>query len=365
MKYCNEEEFINNICIKDNNITKIQWLNNIIKFGEENCRFSQMAKFSSGEMIGYCTSFSNRYFYGLNKDGRFLFVKDSKETPYNSLSLDDNSSQNSQDIHGEIFVVKMEENGKQYILNFGRFDKYMELYDFEINKIYDKNMYYIYPLKSIRSSFFYLKEINSFVLAVILVEYTEHSSNSYLYICKYNLAKKESFTESDKLMGACSEKISAFGNMVSCYQANSKYIICFYISSLNDKQYKIIVINDITKTDDIRIVGTPISFNTKLMDENIFFKVIHYEAETGYYFYFDKKDGVGPYPIILIKHRNKDNEVEDFDKYDKNIIQLKLYNYDTSLYSNDFITLSKEIVCYSSISTNKEILYIITLNVFE
>ena len=74
MKYCQKEEFINNTCVKDNNIIKNQWLNNIIKFGVENCRYSKIAKFSTGEMI-VISNYKSPYFYGLNKDGRFFLQK--------------------------------------------------------------------------------------------------------------------------------------------------------------------------------------------------------------------------------------------------------------------------------------------------
>ena len=82
-----------------------------------------------------------------------------------------------------------------------------------------------------------------------------------------------------QIVQKCSDTINVSGNMVSCFQVGSKNIICFYIHSLNPKQYKIIIYNEyLVKSGD----GTDIYPN--LMDENIFFKGIHYEAETGFFF---------------------------------------------------------------------------------
>ena len=115
MQYCEEEDFINNICVKDNNITKIQWINNIIEFGDENCRFTKIATFSTGEMVVFSGS-SNPYFYGLNEDGRFLFNEGGKETPYNQLSIGINIPNIGSLIqydNGEIFVAKLGENEQE------------------------------------------------------------------------------------------------------------------------------------------------------------------------------------------------------------------------------------------------------------
>ena len=49
----------------------------------------------------------------------------------------------------------------------------------------------------------------------------------------------------------------------------------------------------------------------------IFFKAIHFGGEDGFFFYFDYINEIGPYPIILVKHRKEDNIIEDFDKFNK------------------------------------------------
>ena len=365
IQYCKEEDFINEICIKDNDIIKTQWLNNIIDFGVEKCRYIKIGTFSTGEMIVF-SGYKSPYFYGLNKDGRFLFNEDGKETPYNNkLSLDLPSQMASliSYKYGELFIVKIGQDEKEYLLNFGYKDLFTELYDFDNkNIIYKqtKNVFNSKILYSIRSSIYNLKESDNFLFAGIFnLKDESNTYKNYLILFTLNLPQKESLSRDTQLVKGNSENIEAFGNMVSCFQGGSKHIMCFFIYSLDDKQYKIIIYDE-----NLGKVGEDFIIPTNLMEENIFFKVVHFEGETGFYFYFDLIDNKGPYPIILIKHRIKENKIEDFEEFNNNKIQLKLYNYDTDLCFNDFIKLSDEFVCFSSVSTDKEILYIITLNIF-
>ena len=54
MKFCEKEEFEQNICIKDNEIIRLQWLSNIIKFKTKNCRNPKIVKYQNGN-IGILT----------------------------------------------------------------------------------------------------------------------------------------------------------------------------------------------------------------------------------------------------------------------------------------------------------------------
>ena len=251
MQYCEEEDFINNIFIKDNNITKIQWINNIIEFGDENCRFTKIATFSTGEMVVFSGS-SNPYFYGLNEDGRFLFNEDGKETPYNQLSIGidfnfpniPNMGSLIQYDNGEIFVAKLGENEQEYILNFGYKGKFTELYDFENKKIHYKQTSSIFnnkEMKNIRGSIFNLKKSNYFLFSGIFSVSTGFNNyKTCLILYKLYLYNKQSLSGTESIIKEYSENIDAYGNMVSCFQGGSKHIFCFYMHSKSPKQYKII-----------------------------------------------------------------------------------------------------------------------------
>ena len=123
MKYCTEEEFSQNICIKDNHIIKTQWLNNIREFGEENCRITKIFKYSNEDMVAFCVIDPGiskvPSFYGIKNNGRPLFIQDEKETPY--INFEDNDDISYYDIQyqeGEVFMAKMSDNGEEYPIFF-------------------------------------------------------------------------------------------------------------------------------------------------------------------------------------------------------------------------------------------------------
>ncbi len=220
MKYCTEEEFSTEKCIKDNNIIKTQWLNNIIKLGDKKTRFSKIAKYSNGDIVAIAKNedYPNSYFYGLKENGRPLFFRDGKESPYNKLN---NTSSNNnpypynnnmniwkvynyykQSEEGEILAVKIGTDNEEYIINFQRLDCNYELYDFDNNNIYNaqsflifrisdppQTMNYInYKIGSIRGSLFNLKDSQNFIYAGIFRKYnynynynTNNNNNEFNY----------------------------------------------------------------------------------------------------------------------------------------------------------------------------------------
>jgi hypothetical protein len=54
--------------------------------------------------------------------------------------------------------------------------------------------------------------------------------------------------------------------MVSCFQTEKKTIVCFYISSLDNKEYKIITFNDYLDKKEEEL-----TISVSYIDEKIFF----------------------------------------------------------------------------------------------
>ena len=377
--FCTEEQFNNNICVKDNKIIKDQWLNNIIKFGKQNCRFTSIAKYLNTSMIVFSAinpgdSFSP-FFYGLKNNGRPLFNKEEKETPFNFINITIQGHANSESTisaieyeEGEIFITKMLNNDEQYILYFGKENLFTELYDFENENIIFKLSETLFSdkIKSSRGSIFNLKESDNFLYAgIFLKESTSmfpnpisSTSNTYLILYSLSLTQKDSLRDSNSnIIKKNSERIQAYGNMISCFQVDSKHIICFYIASLNEKKYKIINYDDnLSKKNFDKII------TSNIINKNIFFKCIHYEKDIGVFIYYKNIDNKGPYPIISFIER----KIDKFDPLEHlSEIELKNYVFNTSLYLNDFIKLSDNIMCLTSVSEEKDILYIVTLSVFD
>ena len=362
MKFCTEEDFKNSICIKDNDIIRTQWLNNIISFGDENCRFTKIAKYSNGDIVAISQIKSGNsyaaYFYGIKENGRPLFIKNGKETPYNPLN---NYIISQYDIfeydESEVLVVKNETNGKEYILIFGKLSNFTELYNFGNNNIdSEQSVYYILPyfssdniISNVRGSLFYLKNSKYFLYGGT---FTKNYNNFF------NLFKLY-YEDNNILIGNYStEMIRSRGGMASCFQTEDcVYIICFYLNSLSSKSYKIIIFdNDLNKiTPEFIIISS-------IIEEKIFFKCIHYQENKGIFIYYDKINDEGPYPIIIFKTK-KDQNIINWGSLNEIKINSYIFEYNANL--NDFIKISNRTICFSSVSPKKEILYIIMINIFD
>ena len=254
MKYCTDEDFKNNICIKDNSIIRTQWLNNIIQFGDENCSFPKIVKYSSGEdIVVVCQLFPEKsyssYFYGLKENGRPLFIKDGKETPYYPLNNYINSENGKSDYcyNSEFLMIKKKPEEKDYLLKIGMNNNFIELYNFENKDINGEQILFFLDLFifnekiiGIRGSLFNLEEPNIFMYGGIFC--TESCNSFFLKIYKLSLSINQPLENSKVLINKNSDNINLYGNMVSCFETeNGAHIFCFYIFSFIDKKYKIIM----------------------------------------------------------------------------------------------------------------------------
>ena len=372
LRYCTEKEFESNICIK-NKYLEVQWLNKIIKFGDKNSRFTKIAKYDNEDIIFFSAVPSGNtspFFYGLKENGRPFFNEDGKETPYYSLektltNIEDPTLLEYDD--GEILIIKMGDNNEEYMLNVGKKDKFTELYDFKNKKVYLKQTKYAFEIPDYnpifnhkRGALFNLKDSKYFFFGGISLVW-DYSSRSYLgklYLNKLYLDKKENLESlSNSLIYTSSErKYTAYGNMVSCIQIE-KIIVCFYIYSLYEQTYQIIVF------DENLIEKKTFNFQVNFIDENIFFKCIHYEIDQGIFVFYNKVYGGGPFPLITIKSIGP-TKIENV-KWLSSFLLLDSYYFNTNLNLNDIVKLNNENICFTSVSDEKEILYIVMINIFE
>ena len=364
MKYCTEEEFNNKICIKDNDIIRTQWLNNIINFGDKNCRFTKISKYYNGDIIAISqinpgNSFAG-YFYGLKENGRPLFIKNGKETPYNPLNNYINSNYNDIEYdESEVLVAKNETTGKEYILIFGKFSGFIELYNFN-NKNIDsqQTVYNIIPyfsneyiINNSRGALFNLKESKYFLYGGVFTRTLVNNNFFVLFKLYYEnntiLIEKQS-----------TDIIHSRANMVSCYETeDSEHIFCFFILSISNRNYNIIIFDkDLNKTTP-ELVITP-----KFMESNLFLKCIHYEGDKGIFIYYDIINDEELYPIILFKTKNNESII-NWNSLSEIKIDSYIFDYTANL--NDIIKISNRTICFSSVSQKKEILYIIMINIFD
>ena len=362
MKYCTEEEFNNEICIKDNNIIRIQWLNNIIHFGDENCRFTKIVKYHNGDIVVISqinpANSSAAYFYGLKENGRPLFIKNGIETPYNPLNNYINSNNNDiQYNESEVLIVKNETTGKEYLLILGKLNTFVELYNFESKNIdSQQSVYNIVPffsdeyiISNARGSLFNLKNSKYFLYAGIF---------KFMNINNFLVLFKLSYEDNNILIKNQTGRIHSRGDMASCYETEDcEYIICFYLNSPSQRIYNILIYDNnlIKDTTEFKITAN-------IVQTNYFFKCIHYEGNKGIFIYYDTINDEGPYPIILFKTKI-DQDIIDWNSLSE--IKLDSYIFEYSVNLNDLIKISNRTICFSSVSRKKDLLYIVMINIFD
>ena len=378
MKYCTKEDFEQKICIKDNEIIRVQWLTNIIKFNTKNCRNPKIVKYQNGNIGIFTGEKSNSMliliidFYFLNEYGKFSIfqIKNTDSTKSASMVgggggfiINPNVQAAITFDDGDSLVIK-DSNNEELIFNIGKQFENTELYDIQNENVYSNKTRYFFDnqiFTNIRGSLFNLKDSNYLIYAGLFITYQSSwndvlpsSYTNQFALFKININSKENF-KSSPIYSLVSEKFTAYGKMVSCFQTENKIIVCFYISSLSDKGYKII-----TFDENFQIVNQDFIVSVIYMDENIFFKCIHYEEEIGAFLYFNiKDDNICPFiyfyniESVLVEYKASFT----LDKYQ--------INYNTDLNLNDFIKISKEVFCFSTLSENRETLYIIILNIFN
>ena len=364
LKYCDENDFKNEICIKDNDIIRDQWLNNIITFGVKNCTFSKIAKYSNGDILASTAINSERsyspYFYGLKNNGRPLFTENDKEIAYYPLNdiIDKDNYFSFYFYDGDVLIVKNIDNKEEeYLLNVMFIYGEIFLYCFEGNNSILYSNFEDKDGEYIRAPFFNLKDDNIFWAGMTSIT----RNKRYIYLIKFSLSKRKNENGEDEfkisIIKDKTDNNEMYGNMISCFETDSKHIICFYMESLRNKKYTICLYDE-----DFNRKPGEVSISSEIIGENIFFSCAHYEEESGLFIYYDKIDNQGPFPIITFKEHNLE-EIKNIENL--NDIYIDSYSFNNILYLNDFIKISKDFFCFSSVSDEKDILYIVIINIFD
>ena len=365
VNYCSELELKEKSCKIDNDIVKTQFLNNIIWIGEENYRYVNFAMFSNGDMIIETTNIpgtKKRIFYGMKKDGREFFYKDNKWRYNYTMKGEDIRDE------AEIFIVKIngkagdESNGKEYLVSIAKGNQYAELYDFENDKIYKK------PSSD-------LLGIGMASLKGYALNYTINNENfiifsfiSDIYGLTFNI-KKMKFTsvniENNNNQIVKSNYVnSMFGYQESCTITNSNYIVCFYLSLINE----------------YFAYGTISSFDSELDLKNTFYlydfygsidsfaKSIHLKDEivAFAYFNFTSDDAYSTSQILKIIFCKLNNgNIEEYLINQQSFVLLDKYKFCISDILNDMIRISENKICVTSTTDQKDILYIVLLDIIK
>ena len=361
LEYCTKHEFKNKTCVKDNQIVKTQWLNNIIWIGDKDFIYINLANNSNGDMIIETTSYpgtEKRYFYGINKDGNPFF----KDNNFFSLIRVTNQEGNSNKgrYEGEIFFVKTTNDKNEYLVSVGKNSQFVEVYDFNNSGVLSQ--------KSCSSLFG--RTVIGLRGSVINYELNENSFIIYGFISNnFFCLKKMQFTSgniinNNPIKGEFVSENTILGNSASCFMTDSKYIVCLYVSKtlLGESGFF-----NLISIDQNFVKQTTLPLIYKMVsDFSYFYKCFHLKGETGVFiFYYYGLLTMLQTPIIMIKTYDSNHKL--FIDYLPTLpfIPLSQEDYNNDGLLNDIIKISDEKICFTSTSNDKDKLYIALIKILD
>ena len=331
---------------------------NIIRLGNEFFRFVQFSSNLNGDMIvstnaypEFIITYKERRFFGLKKNGRFFF-KDSNdnETPFASIYIDSIKK------HSESCFIQLSNtnNNKEYLLSVST-SLYAELYDLnELTSTFVKMNDFIGENPISERSAFFKSTINDSTNYNIGAFIINLASGNKFYLIKNYLESSNIKNETEKR-----EILAKFAtrneNMVSCDETSSNLIICVFQNSLG---IPILVYNlkiSVLYYCDNLYTGT-IADN-----ERIFFKVICLKEEISAFMYYSSDTSTTPY-ISIKKYSSDLHTMLDYNDLNCSLSKVE-FNPDTSL--NDMMKINDNTFCITSVSEDKNILYIIIITLFD
>ena len=361
--YCSPQDYNSSVCTINNSIAKIQWLTNIIQISEVKFRYINPFFTKNKDFIIQTTSVlgtSKRNYYGLTNEGRYYF-SDSKgeETP--NYSIDAEGSNENELLYryeGIVASVQFENDDNDYFLSIGIKDSYTELIDYKKNTITRKisKEFYLLYIVSEKSSIFPMTIDNNDNKKYYFIPFIIFYENFYYLMCKIYYFNSTDITKGYERVSKM-DFLSVNRKIISCFQSPAtNYIFCFY-QNIN-LYFNIIVFEPALELNTK--INMPIDSGENGDDnEYIFFKGIYLINNAGFYLYYKS---ISSKPTIAIKEWNGSDKINDY--IFKNFT-LDKYNFNAKVSYNDLININSNQICFTTISTDKSIIYIIIFNFYN
>ena len=272
---CTSNEVKEGQCEINNEIIKIQWINNIIVILDVDFVYLSIATSENNYL--YFSSSSNppstiRKFYILDNEGSVSFIE-------KNLTIEERDQVKKGRYESELFLIKLlnENSNKEYLLSVSKAPQYIELYDFYENKVYFKGCEVTFGQHSgiFNTVWPILKLYSNNNQNIYLIGFSANENGKhYFYIKKVSF----SYIDINNNLPNCevTQKIECSeSKSISCYKTNNNYIACFYDS--NEFQYTMIVYDN-----DFNQKKTEVIYQSNGNDgyDKFYFKCIHF---FGYY----------------------------------------------------------------------------------
>jgi len=295
----------------------------ILEFNSHEYRAGHFAFDTNGNMIIEYSKNNYRLFYGLKKDGKYYF---GKETPTKEIEVNNNGGDAKRYESRNIFVTNNNDNTKQYLFSLGTDSTVIELHDF------DTNQHLVKP-----TSDFLGKSIFSYVFSLLELEKSGQKEYLVTYFSerKY-MIQKISFSEfslSPLITTDEDPYVAYFDNRLVCSCIIEDLISLFYVN--NDKKYAINLynfdLNWLNKYNEIildQISGFPEGYG-------IFSKCYHLKERFIILIYFKSQDSNS----LQLKIGSINSDYSFTDKLTKELTE---FNFKTNDLFNDFVKINEE-----------------------
>ena len=354
---CTTNEITAGTCKINNEIIKVQWLNNIIYFAPAEYIYINVAVTETNNLYAITSDISpsnKRYLYVLNGEGNGFFGNEIT-TPFNIISNVGDSETKGR-YESTSFTFKFYNPQKSYhefLMSISKKDQNVEIFDFYNSKILAKKLIsYFGPLDNIFSYVTaHLKLSNNEKLNVYLIGLLATESQDLDNNIDYFYLKKVKFNESYDAEIINETKVESYSgsNIVSCYETTTSFIVCFYRNQ--EKKYTMIVY-----TQDLEQKAN-LTFYDGNSNNKTFLKCVHFSYETGAFAYFTNDNQ----PLLKIQFKKYDNnQITDFYQSVPYLI-LNNYNLNVFVTLSDIAKVSNKKLYYVGTSIDNKILYIISI----
>ena len=365
--YCTNDEYNTGICKIENPIIKTQWLSNIIQIGDKNYKYFTYAKGKTNDLIIETTSFPEnnlRKFYCITAEEWNCFIdRNEPNNHFYYVNVSDKNGTARNKYEGEAIYIQLTDNStesdkKEYFLSLSVNNGYTELFDFENNKVFTlkTNNFYSSAIYSESGSILQLKTNNSsnyyYIFSFIIIE-----NNTYYFELKEYMFVSLDISSVGFSMLSTIKVESSDRRIVSCYETENHKIVCLY----QNKDYIFVI--SVHSRDLAIIAKRVLSFEVETTKNNtIFFKCIHLKKEIGVFVYFISSSF--NYPVISLEEFIEEKlDINTFNNLSH--IEPKYCELNSYFLYNDIIKINDQKFCYTSISTDKEKLYILIGNLYN
>ena len=365
--YCSEAQFISGNCSINNTIIKTQWLNNIILFNDYKIRYGSLAVNFNGDMIYECSSEEAdgiRQFYGLKKNGDFLFKDENGEDiPSKIMTI---GSLNSYPIRFESSNTFVSINNTEYLLSISIYTGKAELYDFETNEASFVSTFDFTGFNIESTSNTFIKIDNNNTIEYLYTfngqkQDDDRFTDFYIVLQKYSFSKNKISFRNNTNDGykITNNKIINVVNstrIVSSFITESKIIVAFYLSN---NTFIIDLFNESLDSINSTILDYFTGKNIYYY-EGIFNKCIHIKKNLGAFLYY-LNNNTFTLPQLKIIDIDDDYSFKLKFSYELNITN----DFTSDALLNDLLKISNKKFTSIISSRNRNILYILLFEFYN